>query len=141
MKNVLFFLTPKNKVAYIYDDCTLRQGLEKMEYHKYSAIPVIDKQNGHYKGTITEGDFLWTIKNEYDMNLKDAEQVSVKSIKKRSNNKAVGIHANMEDLMQMALNQNFVPVINEDGTFMGIVTRKDIMKYCFEKYINKNENK
>ena len=41
--NILFFLTPKNEVAYIYEDETLRQALEKMEHHKYSAVPVINK--------------------------------------------------------------------------------------------------
>ena len=38
--NILFFLTPKVDVAYIYDTFSLRQVLEKMEYHKYSCIPV-----------------------------------------------------------------------------------------------------
>lgn len=29
--NILFFLTPKKEIAYIYDDDSLRQALEKME--------------------------------------------------------------------------------------------------------------
>ena len=62
--NILFFLTPKCEVAYIYEDETLRQALEKMEYHKYSAVPIISR-TGRYIGTITEGDMLWGIKN-YD---------------------------------------------------------------------------
>ena len=41
--NVLFFLTPKNKVEYVYDYYSMRQALEKMQYHKYSAIPVLNK--------------------------------------------------------------------------------------------------
>ena len=45
--NILFFLTPKSDVAYIYDSYSLRQVLEKMEYHKYSCIPVIS-ENGKY---------------------------------------------------------------------------------------------
>ena len=39
--NILFFLTPKSEVAYINDDDTLRQALEKMEHHKYAAVPII----------------------------------------------------------------------------------------------------
>lgn len=62
--NVLFFLTPKSKVAYIYDDFTLRQTLEKMEYHRYSAVPLLTRE-GKYVGTITEGDLLWSIKNKW----------------------------------------------------------------------------
>ncbi len=59
--NILFFLTPKSEVAYIYDDDTLRQALEKMEYHRYTAVPIIDHKDGTYIGTITEGDLLWDV--------------------------------------------------------------------------------
>ena len=64
--NILFFLTPKSEVAYIYEDYTMRQALEKMEYHRYSSIPIINK-DGKYVGTITEGDLLWTLKNEFSL--------------------------------------------------------------------------
>ncbi len=55
-----YFIFPysKSDVAYIYDNYSLRQVLEKMEYHKYSCIPVIGV-DGKYVGTITEGDLLW----------------------------------------------------------------------------------
>ena len=55
--NILFFLTPKSEVAYIEDSFSLRQILEKMEIHRYSAIPILSN-NGEYVGTITEGDIL-----------------------------------------------------------------------------------
>ena len=42
--NILFFLTPKSEVAFIYEDYTLRQTLEKMEYHKYSSIPILTRE-------------------------------------------------------------------------------------------------
>ena len=105
--NILFFLTPKSEVAFIYDDETLRQALEKMEYHKYSAVPMINRQ-GKYIGTITEGDMLWGIKNQYSLNLKDAEHISVATIKRRLDNRPVYVNASMEDLIDKALNQNFV---------------------------------
>ena len=86
--NILFFLTPKSEVAFLYDDETLRQALEKMEYHKYSAVPVISR-SGKYIGTITEGDMLWGIKNQYDLSLRDSEHISVSAIKRRSDNRPV----------------------------------------------------
>ena len=67
--NILFFLTPKSDVAYIYDNYSLRQVLEKMEYHKYSCIPVIGV-DGKYVGTITEGDLLWGLKERGAFDLK-----------------------------------------------------------------------
>ena len=130
--NILFFLTPKNDVAYIYDHETLRQALEKMEYHKYSALPMINK-NGRYIGTITEGDLLWGIKNQLALNLKDAELVPITAINRRLDNQPVRADSNMEDLVDKALNQNFVLVVDDQRNFIGIITRKDIIKYFYEK--------
>lgn len=130
--NILFFLTPKADIAYIYDYETLRQVLEKMEYHKYSALPMLSRQ-GKYIGTITEGDMLWGIKNQYNLNLKEAESVQVTSIPRRLDNKPVSADADMEDLIDKALNQNFVPVVDDQKNFIGIITRKDIIKYFYDK--------
>ena len=58
--NIAYFLLPKNRVAYLYDDYTFRQGLEKMRHHGYTAIPVISR-DGKYVGTVSEGDFLWRL--------------------------------------------------------------------------------
>lgn len=130
--NILFFLTPKDEVAYIYEDDSIRQALEKMEYHKYSAVPILNKA-GVYVGTITEGDLLWGIKNQYDLNLKMAEGISVTTLRRRMDYRPVSISSNMENLIDRALNQNFVPVVDDRRLFIGIVTRKDIIKYYYEK--------
>ena len=129
--NILFFLTPKSDVAFIYDNESLRQALEKMEYHKFSAIPMINRQ-GKYIGTITEGDMLWGIKNQYNLSLREAENIPVTSIPRRLDNRPVSADAAMEDLIDKALNQNFVPVV-DDKCFIGIITRKDIIKYFYNK--------
>lgn len=129
--NILFFLTPKSEVAFIYDDETLRQALEKMEHHKYAAVPIINRM-GKYIGTITEGDMLWGIKNQYNLNLRDAEHVSVSSMSRRQDNQPVYVDASMEDLMDKAMNQNFVPVVDDQENFIGIITRKDIIRYCYD---------
>ena len=133
--NVLFFLTPKSKVAYIYDDFTLRQTLEKMEYHRYSAVPLLTRE-GKYVGTITEGDLLWSIKNKYSLNFKEAESTPMMEIPRRMDNLPVTADTEVEDLIIKALNQNFVPVTDDRGMFIGIVTRKDIMRYFAEQMRN-----
>jgi len=130
--NILFFLTPKNEVAYIFEDESLRQALEKMEYHKYSAVPVINRR-GKYVGTITEGDMLWGIKNKFNLSLKEAEQVTVAALDRRSDNRPVYADSNMEDLIDKALNQNFVPVVDDQKNFIGIITRKDVIRYFYNK--------
>ncbi len=130
--NILFFLTPKSEVAYIYEDYTMRQALEKMEYHRYSAIPIIDEE-GKYVGTMTEGDLLWTLKNDFSLDLKSVEDVPIMHIKRRMDNAPVSINANIEDLISKSMNQNFVPVIDDQKTFIGIIKRRDIIEYCYNK--------
>ena len=130
--NILFFLTPKSEVAYIYEDESLRQALEKMEYHKYSSIPMISR-TGRYIGTITEGDMLWGIKNKFNLNLKEAEHVPVTAIPRRMDYLPVKIDSRMEDMLDRALNQNFIPVVDDQKNFIGIITRKEIIKYLYQK--------
>ena len=125
--NILFFLKPKVEIAYIYDYHTVRQALEIMEHHKYSAVPIITKQ-GKYLGTITEGDLLWGIKNKFDLNLRDAERIRITEIPRRLDNRPVSIDADMEDLLDKILNQNFVPVLDDQKNFIGIITRKDVIR-------------
>ena len=128
--NVLFFLKPKLSVAYIYNTNTVRQGLEKMKHYGYTAIPVIDRE-GHYVGTVTEGDFLWKLTEENAWETHAQERLNVRDIMQRSHNPPVNVNASLEDLLQQAMNQNFVPVVDDLGSFIGIVTRRDIMQYYY----------
>ena len=136
--NILFFLTPKSEVAHIYEDDTVRQALDKMEGFRYSTIPLLSK-DGTYVGTITEGDLLWGIRKEYQMNFKEAENAPIASIPRRVDYKPVSVECKMEDLIDRALNQNFVPVIDDKKIFIGIVTRKDIIRFCYEEYARRLE--
>ena len=44
MNNILFFLTPKAMCAYLHDDFTIRQALEKMEASGYAALPILNRR-------------------------------------------------------------------------------------------------
>lgn len=131
--NILFFLTPKSEVDYIYDDDTLGQTLEKMEHNKYTAIPIINHEDGTYVGTITEGDLLWDMKERYDFGLGDAEDEPILSIKRKKDNEPVEADADVEDIISKVMHQNFVPVIDDSECFIGIITRKDVMQYLTRK--------
>ena len=134
--NVMFFLTPKHDVAYIYDDNTVKQVLEKMERSGYSAIPMI-KRTGEYMGTINEGDLLWYIKNTHDLNMLKAGSALITDVPRRSDNTPVFAYNDIDELYVKALNQNFVPVVDGRGIFVGIVTRREIFKYFYK--VHKSE--
>lgn len=132
--NILFFLTPKSDVDYIFDYSTLSQGLEVMSRHNYTAVPMINK-TGKYVGTITEGDVIGCLIENYDLCLEAAKDIPIKSLKRNRDNTPVNANAKMEDLIMKAVNQNFVPVVDDDNKFIGIVTRKDIMEQWHKLYI------
>lgn len=135
--NVAFFLTPKSEVVYETIDATMRQVIERMEHHGYTAIPLIDR-SGKYIGTLTEGDILWKLKNTPDLNFKNTNTVTVKDIKRKVNHQPVAISENIESLITLAVSQNFVPVVDDDNTFIGIIKRSDIIDYCYKTLIKNN---
>ena len=130
--NILFFLKPKSELAYIYDYHTLRQALEIMEYHKYSSVPILNRE-GKYVGSITEGDVLWSLKKLNILSIKDAEDISIMKIQRRMDYQCVTAESNMEDLIGKAMEQNFVPVVDDQEHFIGIITRRDIIGYYSDK--------
>jgi len=127
--NIAFFLIPKKDVVFLKDNSTMRQALERMEYHGYAAVPLID-QRGRYAGTLTEGDLLWKLKNTPDLTFGNTEKIRLHEIEQRTQNTPVSINAQINDLISRAIHQNFVPVIDDQGIFIGIVRRREIIEYC-----------
>ena len=130
--NILFLLTPKGEVAHIEAEDTLCQVLEKMEKHGYTALPLLSK-NGKYIGTITEGDLLWYLKEQNFPDLDLLKDIQITTIPRHRDNKAVHVHETVEGLFEKMVNQNFVPVVDDDKVFIGIVTRKDVLLHMAKK--------
>lgn len=129
--NILFFLTPKNEVDYLYNDYTMRQAVEKMDFHGYTAVPVIDR-DGRYVSVLTEGDLLRVLKQNYQLDLSEAENIPISSIPRSRQIQSVHATARMEDLIERAASQNFIPVVDDQEKFIGIITRRDIILYCYQ---------
>ena len=136
MNNILFFLTPKAMCSFLYDDYTIRQALEKMEVAGYNALPILNR-HGEYRGTLTEGDVLWAMKNMCNMDLRIAESRRIMEISRRKDNVPVRVTASMQNLVERAIAQNFVPVVDDKDTFIGLVTRKAIVSYCMNEIFSK----
>lgn len=133
--NIAFFLTPKTEVIYEKVTSSVRQVLERMEYHRYTAIPLLDNE-GRYVGTLTEGDLLWNLKN-YEFDSKNLNKIPISEVPRRTKNEAVHIDSNIEDLIAKSISQNFVPVVDDNNVFIGIIKRSDIITYCYQKLFEK----
>ncbi|KJR45652.1 Inosine-5'-monophosphate dehydrogenase [Desulfosporosinus sp. I2] len=127
--NVAFFLIPKKDIIYLKENATMRQALERMEYHSYTAVPLINSA-GKYVGTITEGDLLWKLKNTPGLTFQNTEDIFLSEVEQHVQNLPVTIDAQIEDLISRAVVQNFVPVVDDQQIFIGIVRRREIIEYC-----------
>jgi CBS domain-containing protein len=92
--NIASFLFPKSEVAFITSSASMREALEQLEHHYYTALPIIDSE-GKYVGTLSEGDLLWKLKNTPGIDFDNMQQVLVSEIKKHIHNESVSINAHM----------------------------------------------
>lgn len=137
--NVAFFLTPKVNTVYLYDDATIRQGLEKLHHHGHATLPVIAR-DGQYRGTVSEGDFLWYLVERSEnklckVNLRSVENKLIRDILNIDRDPPVDITATLDTLLDRAIHQNFIPVIDDAGSYIGIVTRRNILSVVSQQII------
>ena len=136
--NIAFYITPKSDIVTLSNEMTIRQAMEKMEFHKYTSVPVIDSQ-GRYVFTLSEGDILWHIKKENT--LKGIETERITEIQRHWEFHPASINSNIESMIEVASRQSFIPVVDDQSIFIGIIRRSDIINYCINKLkINKDSN-
>lgn len=111
------------------NNSTMRQALERMKYHGYAAIPIID-DGGKYVGTLTEDDLLWKMKKTPGLTFLNTGKIPLSKLERHTQNTPVSVYAQMEDLIARATIQKFVPVIDDSGVFIGIVRRSELIRYC-----------
>ena len=129
--NITFFLLPKIKVEFLLENFSLRQAIENMEYHSYSVVPVLSK-DGKYLYSLSEGDILYAMtKNK--LKFEDLTKIHLESIERDRDVKPVSINSSMDDLVKLIVDQNFVPVVDDRGVFIGIITRKAVINYLLSK--------
>lgn len=137
--NILFFLTPKVEVISVCDKDNIKQVLETLEEHKFSSVPILN-EDGNYLGTVKEGDLLWFLNSKKSFDDKILENTNIMDIPRRLTNETVKVNANVEDLFHILISQNFVPVIDDANIFIGIVKRRDVISYAYNR-LNKEGEK
>ena len=127
--NILKLLKPKAVIDFVYDDATVRQAIEKMRNHGFTSIPVINR-SGEYVKALAEGDFMYFMLDNNIFDVRGLEHYRISEIPRRVRSTPVSVAATVDELVLLAMNQNFVPVIDDRKVFIGIVTRRDILQYC-----------
>ena len=130
--NIAKLMIPKVSTAFLHENDTVRQGLERFTIHGYTAIPVLNERE-QYIGSVTEGDFLRHLLMTGSTDLKAQEQYRISGIVRRDFCPALPIDAASEEVVPATLNQNFVPIVDGRGTLCGILTRKRVIEYLAQK--------
>lgn len=131
--NIFRFIIPKSLVEYITVDSTVRQGFEKMRFHRYVAIPVLDGE-GKYVGMLRNDDILEYFLSVSSFDMKVAEKTQVGNIVDLSYSKPLYHNSTMEELFELVKEHNSVPVVDDRGCFIGIVLRRDVMNFLLKFY-------
>lgn len=126
--NIFNLLTTKKDVCYLEGNMTIADALSELNQNGYTAVPVIDAE-GRYISTVTEGDFLRYI-YDCDFNTGPLNENILTDLPIRRDVRPVHVTAALNDLVESAKTQNFVPVVDDREIFIGIVTRKDLIVYA-----------
>ena len=119
------YLIPSDQVAIFIDSHNADHVVLLLTSNGYSRVPVLTKDK-HYLGTIS----LTDIKRYQDEhNLQEWEMVN-RDIGPMTSDvvETVEDNANLNEVMHKLVNNPFLPVVDSQGIFKGIITRKSILK-------------
>lgn len=124
--NIIPLLTPKKEIEFLYGDFSVRQALEKMDFHRFGTVPVIDRKTGTYLYSLSEGDFLWFWK-EKGCTYEAFGKLPLSAIRPSRRIQSVGVDCEIEDVYPLVTKQNFVPVVDDQNVFIGIIRRQSVV--------------
>ena len=131
--NIIQLMTPKVSTAFLYDTDSIKHGFAVMRRHGYTAIPVLSA-GGAYLGCVTEGDFRRFVMQRGSTDTNDYENDSISSLLRPDFCPSLRIQASMEDIIEVAMQQNFIPITDDRDAFCGIITRRSLLGYLSEHY-------
>lgn len=127
--NIMFLLTPKSETIFEFTHSSVRQVSERMEHNGYTSIPIIDEE-GKYYASVTEGDILRVLIDN-DIKYHDTEKFNITDIPLKVRHESASVNADIESVVKLARTQNFVPVVDDNNVFIGLIKRSDIIDYCY----------
>ena len=135
--NIAKIMIPKSLTVFLHDGDSVRQGIESLGNHSFTALPVLDG-NGVYIGSVTEGDFLRCLLAEGTADKKELENLRIRDILRRDFCPPLSIDEEQDQVIDSVLRQNFVPIVDARNVFCGIVTRRRLIAYLTGRELTLN---
>lgn len=116
---------PADEVAVIMESNTLSHALLLMTSNKYSVVPVLDNKS-RMKGLISMPLIIEAIMDIEDVQFDKLEAIRVSEVMD-VHYPVVNEDFELEDVMRMLIHAAFITVVDENGVFVGIITRQEIL--------------
>ncbi|MEO3730635.1 cyclic-di-AMP-binding protein CbpB [Lactiplantibacillus plantarum] len=125
-RNADHYLIPANVVANVQTDNNLYHAFLVLTKVKYSKIPVLD-HGGHFEGLVSLPLITEQMLGFDQLNTEILLQKRVCDVME-TQVKTVHDVDDVEETLHLMIDNPFVPVVDEQQIFQGIVTRREFMK-------------
>lgn len=126
LENEANLLIDGDNVATLTDTNNLEHALLVLTNIGYSKVPVLNKEQ-QLVGLISLSDVVSEMFDTESINPDRLSNIKVSDVMEK-NVKFIMLPFNIEKILNYLVDANFVPVVNEKNEFLGIVTRKEILK-------------
>lgn len=120
------FLIPADNVATLLYNHPLEHAMLILTNVGYSKIPVLDSED-HLVGLISLADIMQGISGLTGFDMKLLETLTVADVMEVKVPKMTA-KDDLETLLRRSVNEPFLPYVDKDNVFLGIFTRKAILK-------------
>jgi len=77
------------------------------------------------------------MKNTGNLDFQHTNEVSLQDVPLHSSNEAIAVNSEIEAIVSTLLEQNFVPVVDDSGVFIGIIRRREVIQWLSEESGNR----
>lgn len=137
IENRKHFMIPGDMVASVSADNSLRHAFLLLTKVRYAKIPVLDNDD-HFLGLLSLAMITEPMLGLDDVSLAPLDQLCVKDVM-QTDVVTVADPYDVENILHLLIDNPFLPVVQDDGVFTGIVTRREVMKGI--NYIGHNIDK
>lgn len=119
-------MIPADDVAVLQEDDTLLHAILVLSANSYQTIPVLDKEY-RVRGLVSISKIVTSCEEEVLADSDKLNEIKVSEIM----NQVVPIlfnNSELEDILRLIINNNFICITQRNGYFIGIITRKTILE-------------
>ena len=119
-------MIPASDVAIVREDDSLVHAILVLSSSGYQTIPVLDKDD-RVRGLISISNI---VTSPYGLSIFDEEKLSELTVSQVMNQMVPILfdNYNLEDVLRLLINNNFVCVTHKNGYFLGIIPRKVVLE-------------